>query len=314
MITLENVVRGFGARRAVDHLSFTLTPGKPIGFLGPNGAGKTTTMRLIIGFLTPDQGQVRVLEKDPAEDVDVRAQLGYLPEHNPLYGDMTVIETLETAAALRGLDGARRRDAVTRVLKQCRLTDHLKQTAATLSKGYKQRLGLAQALVHEPRVLILDEPTTGLDPNQIEEIRTLIAELGRNCTVLLSSHLLEQVTGICDRLLILKQGRLVFDGSLSGLHENAERPKAVLVELQKAPDHWDDLHIHLPLVQVDRITTDAGATEVRFTGPFDGETRAKLMAHLVTIGARPSGMRVETPSAASLFAQLTQDTPAEVAP
>lgn len=214
MIEASHLSKSFGTRKAVDDLSFRVDQGRIVGFLGPNGAGKTTTMRLLTSFFPPDFGTARVLDLDISEDpMEARRHLGYLPENNPLYEDMEVAETLEFAAHLRGISGDRKRERVSYSVKACGLKTALGRKIGELSKGFRQRVGLAQAILHDPEVLILDEPTSGLDPNQVHEVRDLIRELGREKTVLFSTHILSEATILCDQLVIINNGKLVAEGS-----------------------------------------------------------------------------------------------------
>ena len=213
MIEVKGLVKTYGNKRAVDGVSFTVRPGDILGFLGPNGAGKSTTMKMITGFLRPDAGTALVDGHDVTRDpVAVKSRLGYLPESAPAYGEMTVEEFLGFIAETRGF---RTRDArqaqVARALGLTQLEAVRKQTIETLSKGYKQRVGFAQALLHNPPVLILDEPTDGLDPNQKNEVRTLIKNLAAEKAVVLSTHILEEVEAICTRVIIISQGKVVVD-------------------------------------------------------------------------------------------------------
>jgi len=214
MIRIENLVRSFGAKRAVDGISFGVERGEVLGFLGPNGAGKSTTMRMITGFIPPSSGKVSVGGHDVVESpIEAKRLIGYLPENAPSYPDMTVRGFLEFAAAMRGLEGEARRKAVSRVIEQCFLGAVVQQPIDTLSKGYKHRTCLAQALVHDPQVLVLDEPTDGLDPNQKHEARNLIRELGKTKAVIFSTHILEEVDAACTRAIIIDRGRIVANGT-----------------------------------------------------------------------------------------------------
>ena len=214
MIRIENLVKTFGAKRAVDGLSFAVERGEVLGFLGPNGAGKSTTMRMITGYFPPSGGRVTVGGHDVVEaPLEAKRLIGYLPEAAPSYPDMTVQGFLSFAAALRGLDGGARRQAVGRAVERCFLASVLHQSIDTLSKGYKHRTCLAQALIHDPEVLILDEPTDGLDPNQKHEIRNLIRELGRTKAIIFSTHILEEVDAACTRAIIIDRGRIVASGT-----------------------------------------------------------------------------------------------------
>jgi ABC-2 type transport system ATP-binding protein len=214
MIRIENVVKTFGAKRAVDGISFTVERGEVVGFLGPNGSGKSTTMRMITGYYEPTSGRVSVGGHDVVESpLAAKRLIGYLPENAAAYSDMTVHGFLAFAAELRGLDGDARRRAVAGAVERCFLGSVLHQSIDTLSKGYRHRTCLAQALIHDPEVLILDEPTDGLDPNQKHEVRNLIRELGRTKAVVFSTHILEEVDAACTRAIIIDRGRIVAQGT-----------------------------------------------------------------------------------------------------
>jgi len=227
MIEVEHLSKTFDGHPAVDDLSFFVPEGQVLGFLGPNGAGKTTAMRMITTFLAPSAGRVVVGGVDAdADPVALRRQIGYLPENVPLYPEMRVDEYLRFRADLEGLPSSKLKTRRDDVLERCFLTEVRRQVVGTLSKGYRQRVGLAGALIHEPRVLILDEPTVGLDPNQIIKIRELIIELGKEHTVLLSTHILPEVEQICERVLIIDHGRIVADGT----------PEALRIGMGNAPE------------------------------------------------------------------------------
>jgi len=214
MIRIENLVKAFGAKRAVDGVSFAVERGEVLGFLGPNGAGKSTTMRMITGFFPPTSGRVWVGGHDVAEaPLAAKRLIGYLPEAAPSYPDMTVHGFLSFAAAMRGLAGDARRKALARVVDLCFLGSVLHQSIDTLSKGYRHRTCLAQALIHDPEVLIMDEPTDGLDPNQKHEVRNLIRELGKTKAIVFSTHILEEVDAACTRAIIIDRGRIVANGT-----------------------------------------------------------------------------------------------------
>jgi ABC-2 type transport system ATP-binding protein len=213
VVEASHLRRTYGTFTALHGVSFQIQAGSIVGLLGPNGAGKSTTMKILTGFLAPTGGNAKVAGVDVLTDpVEARRHLGYLPESAPIYDEMSVRAFLAFVARARGLAAAGATRAIDRVLQECGLTERVHQPIWTLSKGYKQRVGLAQALVHEPKLLILDEPTNGLDPNQIVEIRSLIRELGRTRTVILSTHILPEVQVTCDRVIIIHQGRLVADG------------------------------------------------------------------------------------------------------
>lgn len=229
---LENVSKSYGDQVILKNLTLRLKKGEIIGFLGPNGAGKTTLMKILTGYLTQWEGSVRFethdLKKDPQS---VQRQLGYLPENNPLYGDMFVKEYLLFVGGLYGLTAMPIEDIAAKV----GLEQHLNKKITTLSKGYKQRVGLAAALLHDPQLLILDEPTTGLDPNQLGEIRQLILDLGKEKTIFLSTHILSEVEALCDRVVILHQGKIVLDESLQNLRAQEKQIVEVSFDYRVEP-------------------------------------------------------------------------------
>jgi ABC-2 type transport system ATP-binding protein len=214
MIKVENLVKSFGPKLAVNDVSFSVERGEVLGFLGPNGAGKSTTMRMLTGFIPPTSGRITVGGHDVVEDpLPAKRLIGYLPENAPGYADMTVHGFLSFAAELRGLAGGARRQAVSRAVELCFLETVLYQTIDTLSKGYKHRTCLAQALIHDPAVLVMDEPTDGLDPNQKHEVRNLIKHMGENKAIIFSTHILEEVEAACSRVIIIDRGRIVANGT-----------------------------------------------------------------------------------------------------
>lgn len=214
MIEAVNLSKFYGHFAAVRDVDFTIRQGEVVAFLGPNGAGKSTTMKLLTGYLSPSSGYARIAGHEMLSDrLAGAARLGYLPENGPLYPDMTPRSLLEFFAAARGMDGAYLHERIEWVIEHCALQSVIGKAIGKLSKGYRQRVGMAQALLHEPDVLILDEPTAGLDPNQIREVREMIRRIGENKTVLLSTHILQEVTAMCDRVLLINEGRLRFDGT-----------------------------------------------------------------------------------------------------
>ncbi|WP_010278608.1 ABC transporter ATP-binding protein [Paenibacillus senegalensis] len=233
MLEVKNVSKVFQNQRGVEDISFSIARGEIVGFLGPNGAGKTTTMRMITGYLNPSQGTIEVdglsMNDQPAK---ARKKIGYLPEIPPLYPEMTVESYLKFVADLREVPRKKQAERLEAVIYKLGLSGREKQIIRSLSKGYKQRLGLAQAIIHEPDLLVLDEPTSGLDPNQIIEIRQLIQELGENHTVLLSTHILPEVNTICNRVLIINQGRIVLDEKPERLAESMEQTFKVHLQVK----------------------------------------------------------------------------------
>ncbi|GAB4282226.1 MAG: ATP-binding cassette domain-containing protein [Marinilabiliales bacterium] len=234
-ILVENITKSYGQQKAVDNISFSVKTGEVLGFLGPNGAGKTTTMKIITCFMAPDSGNVFIDGKSILENNEyAKKHIGYLPESNPLYTDMPVIDYLRFVAEIQGIEKNRISEKIAEMVKKCGLEGEKHKKIGELSKGYQQRVGLAQALIHDPEILILDEPTTGLDPNQIIEIRDLIKKLGREKTVILSSHILAEVEATCDRILIINKGKIVADGTADNLRKQASGNEVLKVGIEGA--------------------------------------------------------------------------------
>ena len=230
MIQLKNLVKDYGTLRAVDHIDFEINEGEILGFLGPNGAGKTTTLKVITCFLSPTEGNIFVEDKNVLEDsLEIRKIIGYLPENNPLYSEMTVFDYLKFIAEIRQITNFKSR--LREVIEKCGLHGVVEKPINTLSKGYKQRVGIAQAIIHDPKILILDEPTSGLDPNQIAEIRELIKELGKEKTLIISTHILQEVQAVCDRIVIIHKGKIVADGSTEELKSSFQNKTKLVLEL-----------------------------------------------------------------------------------
>ena len=235
MIEVENLAKVFGAKRAVDGVSFSVKRGEVLGFLGPNGAGKSTTMRMITGFIPPSAGKVSVGGFDVAgHPIPAKRLLGYLPENAPAYTDMTVAGFLDFAAEIRGLRGDAKRKAIQRVVEMCFLESVLHQSVETLSKGYRHRACFAQSIIHDPEVLVLDEPTDGLDPNQKHEVRGLIRRMGASKAIIFSTHILEEVDAVCSRAIIIDRGKIVANGTPEELRRQSEGAGAVTVRVSGA--------------------------------------------------------------------------------
>lgn len=231
-IKVDQVLKVYGEQVAVDRISFSIGSGQIVGFLGPNGAGKSTTMKMITGFLQPDEGSIQICGITVAgESLDTKRKIGYLPELNPLYPDMYVREYLMMMAGLHQVDQPAKR--IAEVIALTGLAPECHKEIGQLSKGYKQRVGLAAALLHDPEVLILDEPTTGLDPNQLAEIRELIRQLGKSKTILFSTHIMQEVEAVCDRVIVISKGRIVADGLLADIRQQ-NASAAVLVRFREA--------------------------------------------------------------------------------
>ena len=255
LVEAEGLTKSFGKLRAVDGITLKVTRGEVLGFLGPNGAGKSTTMRLITGFLEPDAGRARISGFDVHDQArEAKKRLGYLPEGAPLYAEMTPRGFLRFVAELRGLQGAAIGDAIARAVDRTGLGPVLDQTIDTLSKGYKRRVGIAQAILHDPEVLIMDEPTDGLDPNQKHHVRELIAEMAKEKAIIVSTHILEEVEAVCTRAVVINKGRIVADGTAEDLMRRVPYHGAVAILV--AADKADAVKGALAaLTGIDRIET-----------------------------------------------------------
>ena len=258
MITTKNLSKRYGDKLAVDDLTFTVAPGEVLGFLGANGAGKSTTMRMIAGFIAPSAGQVSVCGHDiESAPVAAKACMGYLPEGAPSYGEMTVGEFLDFVADVRELRGEHRRQRHGVVVDRLGLAPVIDQVVETLSKGFRRRVGLAQALIHDPQVLILDEPTDGLDPNQKHEVRRLINELSKDKLVIVSTHILEEVHEVCTRAIIIADGRIVADETPGALESRSRYHHAVSLRFEKADELAAAAQALAQLPQIAAVETDA---------------------------------------------------------
>lgn len=258
-IVVEEVSKIYGSQKALDQVSFSLKKGEVVGFLGPNGAGKSTLMKILTTYLPPSSGKASVCEHDvEASAMEVRAKVGYLPEHNPLYLEMYVLEYLDFVAGLHGLG----RDRVEEMIQLTGLNREQHKTIGQLSKGYRQRVGLAQALMHNPEVLIFDEPTTGLDPNQLKEIRGLIKNIAKDKTILFSTHIMQEVEALCDRVIIINQGKIVADKATQELQKTVALGMVVIVEFEG-------------LVEAQQLEAVKGVSAVKDLGNHRWEVRAE---------------------------------------
>ncbi len=291
LIEVESLSKRFGAIVAVDDVSFSVARGVVMGFLGPNGAGKSTTMRVITGYLPPTAGTARVLGKDiQRSPVEVKRSIGFLPEGAPLYGDMTVMAFLEFIARIRDVHGVRRQQRIQYSIERMGLQQVLYQRIETLSKGFKRRVGFAQAILHDPDVLILDEPTDGLDPNQKHHVRELIRELGKTKAIIISTHILEEVDAVCDRAVIIDRGRIVMNGTPAELHAKSRRYNSVVVRVKTdvAPKATKLLR-GLPHVTAVESSASVNGTVPLVVVPRDG----RFIADEVGIAVRQNGIDVD---------------------
>jgi ABC-2 type transport system ATP-binding protein len=300
-VKVDQLTKVYVSQRAVDSISFEANKGEVLGFLGPNGAGKTTTMKIITGYLPQTEGLAEVCGFDvTAKPMEARARIGYLPEHNPLYKDMYVREYLYFTAGLHGI--RKPATAVAAMIERTGLGSHQNKQIGELSKGYRQRVGLAQAMLHDPEVLILDEPTSGLDPNQIVEIRALIKELGREKTVILSTHILGEVEAVCNRAVIINKGKLVADATIEDLKQQFTGQTVVSVEFGGATSDKA-----LSKIEHVRAVKSTGANRWTLTTTAGQDIRADIFHFAVANNLIILELHKETHSVEDVFRQLTNE-------
>ena len=308
MISVKDLTKTFGRTVAVQDISFEVAAGEVLGFLGPNGAGKTTTMRILTCYLTPDAGRATVAGYDTLEDsLEVRKRVGYLPENAPLYLDMDVISYLEFVADVRGIPIEERTRRIRKMVDVCGLGSVVGRGVGELSKGFKQRVGLAQTLIHDPEILILDEPTTGLDPSQIIEIRELIKEIGKERTVILSTHILPEVEATCSRVLIINEGEIVATGTPEELHSAAGGESSVYVSVRPADAAVEEKVSAIESVSsVERVGEPQGGYVTYVLKSRDGMDIAEAVFGIaVANGWTINQLRTETLSLEDIFLKLT---------
>jgi ABC-2 type transport system ATP-binding protein len=311
-ILVSNLSKYYGHSRAVDNISFEVHSGEILGFLGPNGAGKTTSMRMITCYLAPTSGTVSVEGLDiRTHSLEVRRMVGYLPEQNPLYLDMNVLEYLAYAAELQGISPAQLPVRLREMVDVCGLGEMKHKDIGQLSKGYRQRVGLAAAMIHDPRVLILDEPTSGLDPNQIVEIRSLIQNIGKEKTVVLSTHILPEVQATCDRVVIINRGTIVADGPIAELQRSMQGGEKITLELEATASTTFEAVAHqlrvIPAVDNVVLLSEAGAVRRLSIETSGADIRKELFRLCVEKGWGLLELRREQTSLEDIFRQLTSD-------
>lgn len=300
-LVVKNLLKEYGSQKAVNEISFSVEAGEIVGFLGPNGAGKSTTMKIATGYVPPTAGEVTVAGFDvTAQPLEVKKVTGYLPEHNPLYTDMYVHEYLAFIGQLYGMRGKDLKSRVGEMVELCGLTVEQNKKIETLSKGYRQRVGLAQALIHNPKVLILDEPTTGLDPNQILEIRTLIKNISKNKTVIFSTHIMQEVSALCDRVIVINKGVLVADDSLTNLMKTQSRSVSLVVEFEGEVNE-SDLSEITGIEKVVRIDT----SKFRMYPVAGADVRPEVFRFAADRKLSLLGLKQEEGSLENIFRELT---------
>lgn len=314
MITAEALSRNYGDFVAVREVSFQIPRGTVIGLLGHNGAGKTTIMKVLTGYLEPTSGSVQIdgLDIIPHR-LEVQKKIGYLPENSPVYPEMTVIDYLEYVAELRGIAPEQRANAIRSAIQRTRLEEKSTDSIQTLSRGYKQRVGVAQAILHEPEILILDEPTNGLDPSQIQEMRQLIRELSQKATVILSTHILQEVHAVCDRVLIISRGSVVLDSPISELSTSNQFLLETDTSLERVQQQLQDISV---IKDIQHIGAHNGTDPERGTGPErqeyritlsteDPSTSAHIVRALVEGGSSVFQFQAETKNLESIFKEVS---------
>ena len=307
MIEVRNLVKRYGRRCAVDHLSFTVEDGQIFGFLGPNGAGKSTTMNIMTGYLAPTEGEVLVDGHNILEEPEeAKRRIGYLPEQPPLYPDMTVREYLSFAAELKGIAKKERKEQLAKAIALTHLEDAENRLIRNLSKGFRQRVGLAQAILGFPKVIILDEPTVGLDPRQVVEIRDVIRQLAEDHTVIISSHILSEIRAICDQVLIIRKGKLVACDTPYRLEEILSADSAIELVAKGSQDAVETVLQGIPGITQQTVSAQAGGT-IRVNLRTETDSREMLFLSFAAAGVPLLEMRVKNASLEEVFLDLTAE-------
>ena len=307
MIQIDNLSKNYGDVQAVNSISFSLSDGEIVGFLGANGAGKSTTLKMITGYISPTSGNVHIGDKNIIDDcIDIQKMVGYLPELNPLYAEMKVHEYLKFHASIREISGNEFTEALKRVVRECGLQGVVHRTIGNCSKGYKQRIGLAAAMIHDPKILILDEPVTGLDPNQIVEIRSLIKRLGREKLVLMSSHILQEIQATVDRIIIIDHGKIVADGTSDELISDAQGMTQLHLEINNTEENSiQDMKATIPGVNVKKVSKNGENFNVQLEYASGADPRKEIFNHAVANSWIITEMRVTEKNLEDIFRNLT---------
>lgn len=303
-VEVTHLTKTFNRQKAVNDISFEVSKGEILGFLGPNGAGKSTTMKIATSYIPPTSGHVKICGFDVVDNpMKVKEVVGYLPEHNPLYLEMYVREYLHFVGGIHGLKGIQLKSRVEEMIDLCGLGIEQNKRIEALSKGYRQRVGLAQALIHDPEVLILDEPTTGLDPNQLLEVRALIKNIGQNKTVVLSTHIMQEVQALCDRIVVIDKGKIVANDQLDQLKNNQTTLNKVIVELDKEVDEsfWGVLK-HIQKVEI------LGKKNYALICALENDIRKDIFKLVSENGIVLLGMKQEEANMENIFQKLTKNT------
>ncbi len=307
MIEVKNLTKKYADVVAVDDISFSVPTGQVLGFLGPNGAGKTTSVRIITCYMPPTSGRITIDGLDVVEQsMEVRRKIGYLPESAPLYPEMAVIEYLEFVLSLRGNGGNGRNRRIKQVVEMCGLGDVIARNIGELSKGFRQRVGLAQAMIHDPEILVLDEPTVGLDPNQIVEIRNLIKTLGRQKTVILCTHILPEVEATCDHVMIINKGKIVANGAPDELQRSLAGKKTLRLEIDQSPDVIRPQLLEIDGVEAVKIDAHNGTSKCEVVCRPGTDPRAEIFHKVVANNWTLLEMAQDVSSLEDVFRELTK--------
>lgn len=311
MIVANNLVKKYDNHLAVDHISFTIEKGHIVGFLGPNGAGKSTTMNMITGYISATEGDVSIAGHDIYDEPEeAKRHIGYLPEIPPLYLNMKVSEYLNFVADLKGIKGAEKRQQIADIIERMGLTDYKNRLIKQLSKGYKQRVGMAQALVGYPEVLIFDEPSVGLDPAQIIEIRNLIKDLSKDHTIILSSHIMQEISAVCDTIMIIDKGKLLLNDATENLAKYINRKGGLFLEIEGDPKTIETTLYEIPEVSNVTFKSAEGEASVKVLVTVDGEKdiRGDIFPVLAAKGCKILTMKDEEASLEDIFLEITGES------
>lgn len=310
MIRVENLSKNYGPVKAVSSISFDLDDGQVVGFLGANGAGKSTTLKIMTGYISPSSGNVYFNDQNIQDNTsEIQKDIGYLPELNPLYGEMRVHDYLKFISEIRGIPKENFKSAFQKVVEECALNAVAHRTIGNCSKGYKQRIGLAAAMIHDPKILILDEPVTGLDPNQIVEIRQLIRKLGKEKIVIMSSHILQEIQATVDRIIIINEGSIVADGSSDSLLSDTNAMTEFSMDVENADENdINDMKATIPSIDITSISKEDTYTKINIKYPKNNDPRSDIFNYAVDKGWTILEMFATKQNLEDIFRSLTSSS------
>tara|TARA_B100000953_G_scaffold123082_1_gene101415 strand:- start:931 stop:1878 length:948 start_codon:yes stop_codon:yes gene_type:complete len=310
LIRVENLSKNYGPVKAVRSISFDLDDGQVVGFLGANGAGKSTTLKIMTGYISPSSGNVYFNDQNIHDNTsEIQKDIGYLPELNPLYGEMRVHDYLKFISEIRGIPKENFKSAFQKVVEECALNAVAHRTIGNCSKGYKQRIGLAAAMIHDPKILILDEPVTGLDPNQIVEIRQLIRKLGKEKIVIMSSHILQEIQATVDRIIIINEGSIVADGSSDSLLSDTNAKTELSMDVENADENdINDMKAKIPSIDITSISKEDTYTKINIKYPKNNDPRSDIFNYAVDKGWTILEMFATKQKLEDLFRNLTSSS------